>query len=308
MARLANDEKVACATDRLPYPYTLEDAQDFITANQADQVAGRGFALAIERSLDGSLIGIIGLRRNAEVADTNPTADATENATDNWELGYWLGREHWGQGYGTEAVRRLLRFAFETLGLAEIRAKVAVLNPASARLLAKAGAEKIADRTFATQGRCDGQSGSLWRFTRSDWRAAWSHRPLLLVAAAALVDPDGRVLMATRPPGKSMAGLWEFPGGKVDAGETPELALIRELNEELGINVGESCLAPLAFASHDYDSFHLLMPLYVIRSWVGQVTAREGQGLRWVRPQEMDKLPMPPADLPLVAILRDWIC
>jgi 8-oxo-dGTP diphosphatase len=113
--------------------------------------------------------------------------------------------------------------------------------------------------------------------------------------------------MATRPPGKMMSGLWEFPGGKVHAGETPEAALVRELAEELGIDVRESCLAPLAFASHDYDTFHLLMPLYAVRQWQGEVTAREGQGLTWVRASRMGDLPMPPADIPLVALLRDWL-
>jgi 8-oxo-dGTP diphosphatase len=129
----------------------------------------------------------------------------------------------------------------------------------------------------------------------------------VLVAAVALVDPDGRVLLAQRPPGKSMAGLWEFPGGKVEQDETPELALIRELKEELGIDVAASCLAPLAFASHAYTDFHLLMPLYVCRRWNGIVTPREGQMLKWVRPAAMDAYPMPPADVPLVAMLRDLL-
>ena len=130
---------------------------------------------------------------------------------------------------------------------------------------------------------------------------------MVLVAAAALVDADGRVLMAQRPEGKSMAGLWEFPGGKVEPGETPEAALIRELAEELGIDVSADCLAPFTFASHAYDDFHLLMPLYVCRKWQGQVAAQEGQALRWVRPMRMRELPMPPADLPLVAMLRDLL-
>lgn len=130
---------------------------------------------------------------------------------------------------------------------------------------------------------------------------------VVLVAAAALVDADGRVLLAQRPPGKSMAGLWEFPGGKVDRGETPEAALIRELAEELGIDVAASCLAPLTFASHSYPDFHLLMPLYVCRKWSGIVTAREGQRLAWARPARLGDYPMPPADKPLVAMLRDLI-
>jgi 8-oxo-dGTP diphosphatase len=128
--------------------------------------------------------------------------------------------------------------------------------------------------------------------------------PVVLVAAVALVDTDGRVLLAERPAGKVMAGLWEFPGGKVKPGETPEAALIRELAEELGIDVAASCLAPFTFASHAYADFHLLMPLYVCRKWGGFVTAREGQRLAWVRPERLAEYPMPPADKPLIALLR----
>jgi 8-oxo-dGTP diphosphatase len=130
---------------------------------------------------------------------------------------------------------------------------------------------------------------------------------IVLVAAVALVDPDGRVLLAQRPPGKSMAGLWEFPGGKVEPGESPEATLIRELDEELGIEVKEACLAPLTFASHRYEDFHLLMPLYVCRRWTGNVRGREGQALKWVRPQRLREYPMPPADEPLIPHLIDLL-
>ena len=129
----------------------------------------------------------------------------------------------------------------------------------------------------------------------------------MLVSAVALVDADGRVLLAQRPAGKTMAGLWEFPGGKVNMGETPETALIRELSEELGIDVTASCLAPFTFASHSYPDFHLLMPLYVCRKWSGIPMPREGQHLTWVRPGRLGDYPMPPADAPLVAMLRDLL-
>ena len=129
----------------------------------------------------------------------------------------------------------------------------------------------------------------------------------ILVSAVALIDADGRVLLAQRPPGKSLAGLWEFPGGKVEPGETPEACLIRELKEELGIDTWQSCLAPLTFASHSYDDVHLLMPLFACRKWEGIPAAQEGQTLAWVAPAKLRDYPMPPADLPLIPILRDWL-
>ena len=132
-------------------------------------------------------------------------------------------------------------------------------------------------------------------------------KPVVLVAAAALVDADGRVLICRRPKGKPLAGLWEFPGGKVEAGETPEACLIRELGEELGIEVTHACLAPFVFASHAYESFHLVMPLFLCRRWTGTVQAHEHEALAWVKPEKLSQYPMPPADLPLIAWLRDLL-
>ena len=129
----------------------------------------------------------------------------------------------------------------------------------------------------------------------------------VLVSAVALVDKDGRILIAKRPSGKSMAGLWEFPGGKVEFGETPEQALVRELSEELDIKTWNSCLAPLTFASHSYEEFHLLMPLFICRKWEGIAFPKENQELKWVYSKELKNYPMPPADIPLIPILRDWI-
>ena len=132
-------------------------------------------------------------------------------------------------------------------------------------------------------------------------------RKILLVAACALIDADGRILLAQRPEGKSLAGLWEFPGGKVEPGETPEETLVRELEEELGINTKIACLAPLTFASHSYETFHLLMPLYICRRYEGIPQGREGQALKWVRPQALRDYPMPPADIPLIPHLLDLL-
>jgi len=130
---------------------------------------------------------------------------------------------------------------------------------------------------------------------------------LVLVVACALIDPDGRVLIAQRPEGKALAGLWEFPGGKLEPGERPEAALIRELHEELGISVKEACLAPLTFASHAYEDFHLLMPLYICRRWEGLAISKEGQNLKWVRPNKLRDYPMPAADIPLIPHLIDLL-
>ena len=130
---------------------------------------------------------------------------------------------------------------------------------------------------------------------------------VILVSAVALIDIDGRVLITQRPKGKSMEGLWEFPGGKIESGETPEDALVRELYEELGIETWSSCLAPLTFASHGYSDFHLLMPLFACRKWDGTPTPKEGQNLKWINVKNLKDFPMPPADIPLIAVLRDWL-
>ena len=138
-------------------------------------------------------------------------------------------------------------------------------------------------------------------------RPAAPDLPIMLVAAAALINQNGEVLIAQRPEGKSMAGLWEFPGGKVDAGETPEFALMRELEEELGIETRPTCYHPIAFASHSYDDFHLLMPLFACRKWRGEIILKEHQNMKWVKPVDMMQYPMPAADLPLVTTLRDLL-
>ncbi len=158
--------------------------------------------------------------------------------------------------------------------------------------------------TEAEAAQFDAAGSGCWNVGEAPARDG---KPILLVAAVALVDIDGRVLIARRPEGKPLAGLWEFPGGKLHGGETPEAALIRDLREELGIDTKASCLAPIAFASHPYEDFHLLMPLYVCRVWQGTIAAREGQELAWVRPARLGDYPMPPADAPLIPLLRDLL-
>lgn len=294
VAPLADDAEVSRFTARLPHPYTDEHAAMFVDESQALASQGLSLTLAIERRGDGRLLGMIGLERDRE----DPACA---------EVGYWLGREFWGQGLASEALRTLLAHAVDDLGFRRFTAGVAEGNPASRRVLEKVG---FADPTAGTCNAPARPGGALpatfVSLTAEGFRKA-SARSILLVTAVALVDPDNRVLLQKRPAGKALAGLWEFPGGKVDPGESPEKALIRELHEELGIDVRESCLAPLTFASHAYEKFHLLMPLYLCRQWKGHLAPREGQEVAWVAPARLGSYPMPPADVPLIPVLQDWL-
>jgi 8-oxo-dGTP diphosphatase len=297
---LVNDWEVTRNLATVPFPYPRELADDWIQSTRRSLAEGRAYQLAItgREGDDEILVGVVGLR----------IAERTGR------LGYWVGRRFWGHGVATEAAGRLSRWAFANLDLDRLEAGVIIDNPASAAVLRRIGFREVGkgkDRSLARRAECD-----VWRFeaTRDDLfghvelaAAKNGSKPLLLVAACALIDADGRVLLARRPEGKKMAGLWEFPGGKLHDGETPEAALIRELKEELGIDVSVTCLAPFAFASHDYERFHLLMPLYLCRRWKGTPRPKENQTLTWVRPQKLADYPMPPADKPLIPLLRDFL-
>ncbi len=301
--RLINDWEVCRSLAAVPYPYPRALADEWIDSANRSLAEGTAYHLAITGKEGDAevIVGGVGLR-------VDPAANIGR-------LGYWVGKRFWGHGVATEAAGRLARWALANLDLQAIEASVATDNTASIAVLRRisfvedgGGSEHFRTRDaelpilrfVATRERLFGvsdvgqanDSGSL---------------PLLLVAACALVDVDGRVLLARRPEGKRMAGLWEFPGGKLDRGETPEMALIRELREELGIEVAASCLAPFAFASHAYATFHLLMPLYLCRRWQGRPQGREGQTLAWVRPEKLTDYPMPEADRPLVPLLRDFL-
>ncbi|CAA7611431.1 NTP pyrophosphohydrolase [Candidatus Terasakiella magnetica] len=289
---LLDDWEVVRLTATIPHPYTADDARRFVTEQEGRRLEGKGMALAVERTTDGVLVGVLGIG-----LETDGTP----------ELGYWFGKDFWNQGYATEALNRLIRHLFEPLNYSRVWASFHPDNQASKRVLEKVGLSYAGVETCSMPARGQSVVAPRFQLKRGEWQMGRTMRPMILVAAAALVDGDGRVLMASRPAGKTMAGLWEFPGGKICDHETPEAALVRELEEELGIDVRESCLAPVGFASHDYDTFHLLMPLYVVRVWKGTPTPREGQELRWVRAARLGDLPMPPADIPLVAILREWI-
>ncbi len=298
--RMINDWDVARMLGSVPFPYARADLEAWIARAADELAAGRGIHLAITGREEERVIGVVGLTREGP-----RTA----------RLGYWVGRRYWGHGVATEATGRLLAYGFAHLGLDTITAYVADDNDASVRVLEKHGFRFTheAEHDFVSRG---GAFPVRWfRLTRADaLRAAGLGagapgvaRPIVLVSAVALIDSDGRVLLSRRPEGKALAGLWEFPGGKVGEGETPEAALIRELKEELDIDVSASCLAPFAFASHAYETFHLLMPLYLCRRWRGTPTPREGQDLAWVWPARLGDYPMPPADIPLVAQLRDFL-
>ena len=215
--------------------------------------------------------------------------DISFNGAESAEILVFFGAAAAERDFAAESLRRCLRMLFVNFGVALVRAENRTAEQGFAEVFYLLG--------FAPDLTLDYQK----------WAEIRHSRKHVLVVAAALIDADGRVLLAQRPTGKAMAGQWEFPGGKIEAAETPEQALIRELKEELDIDVTESCLAPLAFVSHDYDHFHLVMPLYAIRQWRGQPSAREGQTLAWVSKDRLNAYPMPPADVPLVAQLRDWL-
>jgi 8-oxo-dGTP diphosphatase len=283
--RLAGDWEIARFTAHIPHPYPAGGAVPWIEETWAEAKAGKKVVAAIERLADGALVGCIEL-------------DLTPGQTVG-SLGYWIGRPYWGAGIASEAATAMMDLGFGALGLSRIEAAAVPANRRSIRVQEKLGLMLIGERLEPAPAR----GGHMKVEVRSLARSLARRR--VLVSAVALVDVDGRVLLARRPPGKPLAGLWEFPGGKVGENETPEAALIRELKEELDIDVAQSCLAPFTFASHRYPDFDLLMPLYVCRRWEGTVKAMEGQELAWVRPARLSDYPMPPADEPLVAMLRD---
>jgi 8-oxo-dGTP diphosphatase len=300
--RLINDWEVTRTLAVVPFPYRREMADDWIASTRREIERGVAYHLAItgHEGEQEMLLGSVGM-----------ILDAKQRAG---RLGYWVGRRFWGHGVASEAAGRLARWALANLDLDRLVASVATDNPASAAVLHRIGFRQTGEGMGHSVAL--GRERPVWLFeaTREDIfgrtevaESETGAKPLLLVAACALIDSDGRVLLARRPEGKKMAGLWEFPGGKLAPGETPEAALIRELKEELGIDVSATCLAAFAFASHDYERFHLLMPLYLCRRWRGTPQGREGQTLAWVRPQKLAEYPMPPADKPLIPLLRDFL-
>ena len=298
--RLINDWDICRRVPDAPFPYPQAQAQAWIEAAAADREAGRAEQFAIAETLTGTLVGCVGLK----LAKDRKSA----------ELGYWIGRPHWRRGYALEAVRRIAEWAFATLPITLLTAVVAADNEGSLAVLRNLGFAQTGKghRVFSCR---PGQKLPVKHFTlaRDNDGPAETSAPAagksatLLVVAAALIDQQGRVLLARRPEGKKMAGLWEFPGGKLEPGETPEGALARELREELGLETDPKDFAPFVFASHAYESFHLLMPVFLCRRWQGEPRGREGQKLAWVAPGDLAEYPMPAADRPLIPMLRDFL-
>jgi 8-oxo-dGTP diphosphatase len=293
--RLINDWEICRRLPDAPFPYPATLAAGWIAAAAADRAAGRAEQFALVETETGALLGAAGLRMGKD----GKSAD----------LGYWLGTAYQGRGFGLEAARRLVEWGFAAHPIARITATVAADNDVSVAVLGKLG--------FAPSGKGSqvfmcrpGQKRPVRHFALEREVPA-AARPqkggMVLVVAVALIDEAGRILLARRPEGKKMAGMWEFPGGKVEPGETPEVALARELKEELGIETQPKDFAPFVFASHPYESFHLLMPVFLCRRWQGTPAPREGQALAWVAPDRLVEYPMPPADRPLIPMLRDFL-
>ncbi len=300
--RLINDWEVCRTLAAVPFPYSRDLADEWIASSHASLTDGRAWHLVItgQEGEKEVVVGGVGLRLSKDARSAR--------------LGYWVGRRFWGHGVASEAAGKLARWAMANLDLDRLEATVATDNPGSIAVLRRIGFRHVGEGMESFLARGGEQKVLRFEATRDDLFGhttpepqEGAEKPILVVAACALVDLDGRVLLARRPEGKKMAGLWEFPGGKLNPGETPEVALIRELKEELDIDVTAACLAPLFFASHGYERFHLLMPLYVCRRWKGTPQGKEGQALAWVHKDKLADYPMPEADRPLVPLLRDFL-
>ena len=283
---------------RLPFPYPRGLTDEWIASTQVQRDEGKALHFAILLTDDATLVGCLGLR--------------LDGAPREARMGYWVGRRYWRQGIATEAVARVSRWALAELDIERIVASVATDNPGSAAVLRRVGFRETGSARERFEARGGDHPVQVFEASHDDLGSDDGTRPvaasrILLVAAAALIDGEGRVLLARRPEGKRLAGLWEFPGGKIEAHEAPEDALVRELHEELGIDAASGCFAPFGFASHDYGDLHLLMPLFVCRRWRGTPAGREGQRLAWVAPHALGDYPMTPAGKPLIPMLRAFL-
>ena len=312
--RLVNDWGVVRMLPRLPFPYPRQLTDEWIASAASQAASGEAYHFVIiagssadggGADVEGPLLGCVGLRIDA--------------ARHTGDLGYWVARRYWNDGVAAEAAGRLAHWSLAQLPIERLAAQVATDNPASAAVLRRIGFREVGVSRQLFLARGGVHPVLLFEAGHADLSTVCEPVPqpqaypapsaarVVLVAACALIDSDGRILLARRPEGRPMAGLWEFPGGKVEPGEIPEQALIRELREELGIELSRACLAPFTFASHAYADFHLLMPLYLCRRWHNTPQPREGQSLAWVTPERLGEYPMPEADKPLVPMLRGYL-
>ncbi len=278
LTTLANDKRVVERLARLPHPYTLADAHQFISYARDGLQNGTHVNLAVIRRADQTFMGVVGLEK---------------------VIGFWLGFEFWGQGYGKEAVKSLVHFAFFTLQQEEIKGSALENNVASRRVFEGLGFSQTGTKKSTSVAYEGTKPGVTYALLRKDFveRYNASERPLVWVVVAALMNEKGELLVSERLAGKSLEGVWELPGGKMELGETPEQSLIRELKEELHIDVKEEELQPLSFASYRYETFHLIMPIYLCRRWEGNLHGAEGQKLAWITYADLARFPLPPADI-----------
>ncbi|MDI2090569.1 bifunctional GNAT family N-acetyltransferase/(deoxy)nucleoside triphosphate pyrophosphohydrolase [Commensalibacter oyaizuii] len=300
---LINDWNVVRMLSQVPFPYSKTLLDQWINTMIQEMKDGISYHFTIfDRSFEKPVIvGCIGIRLN--------TKDQLG------KIGYWLGQKYWGKQIASRALQRLSSWALANLNINYIHATAADDNLASIAVLKKCGYQPFGQGKEKFLARAVEQSVSYFLLQREDICPGKSPIPMnntllkpkkiLLVVAAALIDIDGQLLLARRPEGKSMAGMWEFPGGKVEPNETPEAALIRELKEEINIDVSQSCLAPFTFASHEYADFHLLMPLYVCHKWKNVPEPKENQQLAWVNCEELDHYLVMEADKPFIPLLKD---
>jgi 8-oxo-dGTP diphosphatase len=293
IAQLLSNKNVSQTTATIPYPYSLDDAISFISSKVQGMNSGKPVLVLsiIDRvSCAGKLLGVIGYERNV--------------------IGYWLGEPYWGRGYMKEAVKTMVHFLFGPIcKIPCIELSSLPTNVASVKIIEVLGCTPTFEQDTFSVSMQQSFVAQFYKITREKYLAKYEASlgcsvPIVWVAAAALVK-NGKLLIAKRPKGKPMSGLWELPGGKIECGETPESAIVRELQEELGITTDPHELVPISFASYRYEKFHLVMPLFMVCQWMGDLHAKEDQCLAWIHYQDLVHYPSPAADITLFHTLHD---